>query len=79
MNGLFLNYVLISTMEKRMEVIKSNAQGGIWVRQHTFDFALIREPCQSFSSSSASGNLGLGGKLKYHCAANEIMRRTTVA
>ena len=46
---------------------------------HTFVFARIKEPCQSVSSSFASGNLGLGGCFIYHCRANEMRRRTNVA
>ena len=46
--------------------------------QQTFVFALIKEPCQSLSSNSASGNLGLGGWLIYHRRTNEMSRRATV-
>lgn len=38
----------------------------------------MKEPCQSLASSSASGNLGFGGKLKYHCTANDMRSRATV-
>jgi len=44
----------------------------------TFDFALIKEPCQSLSSSSASGNLALGGKAKYHFITKEKRMRAKV-
>jgi hypothetical protein len=47
--------------------------------KRTFDFAFINEPCQSFSSRSAFGNFGAGGKLKYHCTTNPTTRSASVA
>jgi hypothetical protein len=47
--------------------------------QLTFAFALIKEPCQSRSSSSASGKFGLGGRLKYHFITNEKRTRAKVS
>jgi hypothetical protein len=49
------------------------------VYQLTFAFALIKEPCQSRSSSSASGKFGLGGRLKYHFITNEKRTRAKVS
>lgn len=48
-------------------------------RRRTFVFAFISEPCQSVSSSSALGNLGLGGKLKYHCTTKATTTSISVA